>query len=73
MSEALFCLYTASLLIEIMHTGHSRLFPHWWKGCYDPVCPLPTAMRRSGGVAFLIAHPAAQAGGGTGRFIGLYS
>jgi len=30
-------------------------------------------MRRSGGVAFLIAHPAAQAGGGTGRFIGLYS
>jgi hypothetical protein len=35
--------------------------------------PLPKAMKRSSGVAFPIAHPAAQAGGGTGRFIGLYS
>jgi hypothetical protein len=35
--------------------------------------PLPTAMQRSGGVAFPIAHPAARAVGGTGRGIGLYS
>src|SRR5437870_5420091 len=38
MSEAPFCLYAACLLIEILHTGHSRLIPHQWKGCLGPVC-----------------------------------
>src|SRR5213080_4324491 len=37
MSEAPFCLYAACLLIEILHTGHSRLIPHQWKGCLGPV------------------------------------
>src|SRR5438552_19171320 len=41
MSEAPFCLYAACLLIEILHTGHSRLIPHQWKGCLGPVCPAP--------------------------------
>ena len=40
MLEALFCLYTAWLLIEIIHAGYSRLIPHQWKGCYGPVCAL---------------------------------
>src|SRR5439155_19478219 len=40
MSEAPFCLYAACLLIEILHTGHSRLIPHQWKGCLGPVCTL---------------------------------
>src|SRR2546430_16039404 len=37
MSEAPCCLYAACLLIEILHTGHSRLIPHQWKGCLGPV------------------------------------
>ena len=34
MLQTLFCLYAASLLIEMLHTGYSRLIPHWWKGCW---------------------------------------
>src|SRR5262249_50227145 len=26
------------LPIEIRHTGYSRLFPHWCKGCFGHVC-----------------------------------
>src|SRR6059036_1896765 len=30
----------------MIHTGYSRLIPHWWKGCYGPVCPAPSLPRQ---------------------------
>ena len=47
MLEAPFCLYAAWLLIEIRYAGHSRLFPHWCKGCCGHVCGGPGSGGRS--------------------------